>query len=447
MQILNFQIKYFNRKILHHYKIIVLYLRYNIKRGMLLPKRSWTTFLKNGHMVDRTWWYLQAWNKALVPVCRQRRSSSFSECTDFRTSFTNKGLCFTRNGGAFDEMFKPTTYSSSFKNIMIPGRQNDSIRYTKGSGIQYQYTFVVDTNRHGELKRGTYRTMTTDSSIQLGIHSSNDIADIKGSGIDIHHGYETTIRIDFQELYSDPSIQSLDPKKRQCKFDDENGDLTVFKWYSRINCLYECNMAIVEKECGCRPWDYPSSINISDKSTTSRICDYFGNTCFHALMSTDDIGEKQCAEKCIPDCNEVKHSFSIEKSPLDLKTICHFSRKDAEVGAYADQRMDKSIKDMEISLKNHVYGFPQSPPKWDKRYPITNLIQTLTDAMTNQNKTSSKFEQCRRRVMKDMAVVNVVVNNPTVLKLIQTNRVSLSDKVANFGMNFLIINSILIEYY
>ena len=110
----------------------------------------------NGPLADEMLWYLQSWNNALVPVCRQKRSSSFGECTDFRTSFTNNGLCFTRNGGHFDTMFKPTAYSSAFKNIMIPGRVNDSVRYIKGSGIQYQYTFVVDTNRHADLKRGTH---------------------------------------------------------------------------------------------------------------------------------------------------------------------------------------------------------------------------------------------------------------------------------------------------
>ena len=56
--------------------------------------------------------------------------------------------------------------------------------------------------------------------------------------------------------------------------------------------------------------------------------------------------------------------------------------------------------------------------------------------MTHPNKTTSKFDQCKTRVRKDMAVINIVVNNPTVLKLIQANRVSFSDKVANFGMSF-----------
>jgi hypothetical protein len=231
---------------------------------------------------------------------------------DFRPSFTNDGMCFTRNAGQFEDIFKSTHYASSFKKIMLSGRENDPILYTKGSGIQYQYTFVVDTNQQYDLKRGKSWKSNSDAKIQLGIHSPNDIADIKGSGIDIHPGYETTIRINFQELYSDPSIRNVESIKRRCKFSDENKDMKIFKWYSRVNCHYECTLDIIEWECGCRPWDFPTGINIrgNHSSQGSRICDYFGNTCFRALMNTD-VAEKQCSEKCLPDCNEVKHTVSI----------------------------------------------------------------------------------------------------------------------------------------
>ena len=155
---------------------------------------------------------------ALVPVCRQRRGAGFTDCVDFRPSFTNEGLCFTRNGGKFDNILRPTAYTSEFKNTMLPGRENDSIRYNKGSGIQYQYTFLVDTNRYNDFKSGVFWENKSDTSLQLGIHSPNDIADIKGTGIDIYPGYETTIRINFQELYSDPRIRYIEPTRRQCKF-------------------------------------------------------------------------------------------------------------------------------------------------------------------------------------------------------------------------------------
>ena len=416
-------------------RILNYHHRYKIKNTISLPKRIWKFYINNAQMTDRTFWYLQGWKLALTPVCRQLRGSTFKECVDFRPSFSNEGLCFTRNGGKFDDMFKSTHYASSFKEVMLSGRENDSIQYTKGSGMQYQYTFVVDTNQEHDFKRGRAWKFKHDANIQLGIHSPNDIADIKGSGIDIHPGYETTLRINFQELYSDPSIQNLDPIRRQCKFDDENKDMKVFKWYSRVNCLFECSMDIIAKECGCRPWDYPSGMkNISEytSSLEYRICDYFGNTCFHAMMSTD-LAEKQCAEKCLPDCNEVKHTFSIEKSPFNPKSICHLSKEYQKMGAFSDQRMKKGVKDLEESLKNHVFGNPQSPPKWDKSYPINKLIQTLQDAIRHPNETTSKYDTCVKRLMNDVAVIHIVVNNPTVLKLIQTNRVTFSDKVANFG--------------
>ena len=86
-------------------------------------------------------------------------------------------------------------------------------------------------------------------------------------------------------------------------------------------------MKLVEKECGCRPWDYPtdfdSSLTHGDENP-SRICDYFGNTCFHSIMKTE-FGEKECLLEGYPDCNAIKHTFSVEKTPLNADPICQFS--------------------------------------------------------------------------------------------------------------------------
>ena len=328
-------------------------------------------------------------------------------------------------------MLKPTTYTSEFKKTMLSGRENDSIRFNNGSGIQYQYTLLVDTNRHNDFKRGIFWKNKSKTNLQLGIHSPNDIADIKGTGIDIYPGYETTIRINFQELYSDPSIRSIEPIKRQCKFDDENEDIGVFKWYSRVNCLFECSMSLIEKECGCRPWDYPKKIETSTNSLNqeSRICDYFGNTCFHALMKTE-FGEKQCLKKCHPDCNEVKYTFSVEKTPFNPENICEYSADEERL----QRAQFKDVKNLETSVRNHVSGYPQSKPRWGKMAPINDLIRMVQDNLKHQNKSTPDINMCMEKLMKDVAVVHIVVNNPTVMKLIQTNRVSSTDKLANFGM-------------
>ena len=391
-------------------------------------------YLESGGMADRMYWYLQAWKSALVPVCRLERGGRFTDCTDFRPSPTNEGLCFTRNGGDFDTIYRRNSYSSAFKEIILSGRGNDPIRYNRGSGIQYQYSFFVDTNRQNDFKRGIFWKKNSDKALLLGIHSPNDVADIKGSGIDIHPGYETTIRVSFQELYSDPKIKNTDPIKRGCKFDHENTDLNIFKWYSRVNYLFECRMALVEKECGCRPWDYPTHFNktLTSLNKDSRICEYFGNTCFHELMKTE-FGEEQCLEKCFADCNKVKHTFSVEKTPLSKESICRYSAMDRMAGAFGDKRKMKAVKDLDESLKNHVSGFPQSTPKWGKIYPITTLIRISQNILNNQNRSNLNEEMCKERLMNDVAVVHIVVSNPTVLKLIQTNRLTFTDKLANFG--------------
>ena len=142
----------------------------------------------------------------------------FADCTDFKPSVTNEGLCFTRNSGNFDKIFKPSQYVDEFKKIMLSGGENDSVQHNKGSGIQYQYTFIVDANRYNDLRRGNIWNKETDTNLHLGVHSPNDIADIRGSGIAIHSGYETTIRINLKELYSDPSIRSIAPNRRPVSY-------------------------------------------------------------------------------------------------------------------------------------------------------------------------------------------------------------------------------------
>ena len=190
-----------------------MFYRYKVKPLNKVIK-SWEGLLKAGRSSDRVFWYLQAWKNALVPVCRQQKGGTFTDCVDFSPSFTNEGMCFTRNGGNFDRMFKPNQYSSSFKNIMLSGKGDEPVRFNHGSGSQYQYTFIVDTNRQFDFKRGKLWKNQLKTDLLLGVHSPYDIADIKESGVEIHTGYETTIRVNLQELYSNPEIRSTSPIKR-----------------------------------------------------------------------------------------------------------------------------------------------------------------------------------------------------------------------------------------
>ena len=72
-------------------------------------------------------------------------------------------------------------------------------------------------------------------------------------------------------------------------------------------------MEEAEKLCGCRPWDYPTTVNQS-KVRASRICDFYGNSCFNSVLEN---GLAQiCQTMCVAGCNELKYTISMEKESI-----------------------------------------------------------------------------------------------------------------------------------
>ena len=347
-----------------------------------------------------------------------------TDCTDFRPSFSNEGLCFTRNGAEVDTMYKKTPYMEIFKKIMIPGRINDTIISNKGSGIQYQYSFMVDANRYKDLKRGEVWNEETEINLKLAIHQPNSIADIRGTGVQIYTGYKTTIRINIIQFYSKLNVKDVNTLTRGCKFENEVEDLGIFSNYSRVNCLFECSMEQAQAICGCLPWDFPRKKDTSKSKYEIPICDFFGSSCFHTLMQTEQ-GERKCVDKCVSDCNEIKYTISIEQKPLDPNKVCR------------NKKFLGNSKKFEIadSIWNNIFGIPQegSDILWKKKTPIDDLIRLLQDALSHPNKSISDEDYCKGKLSMDIGVVHVVVNSPTVLRLVQSIRVSFADKLANIG--------------
>ena len=54
-----------------------------------------------------------------------------------------------------------------------------NLKYVKGSGINNQYVFLINTNRYKDLKRGTKWNQTEKSQVKLAIHSPLSVADVK----------------------------------------------------------------------------------------------------------------------------------------------------------------------------------------------------------------------------------------------------------------------------
>ena len=416
------------------------------------PKNIFQSFKKemkdkNPLIRNKDFWYLQAWTSSFLPICMQNINGEVTDCTDFKPSFSDQGLCFSRNADGIDKMYKKSKYIESFQQTMMFNMTPPLVKKNKGSGFRHQYSFLVDNGYYEDLKRGLfgdkhiYTSITSDTKIWkrlksthtnflLAIHSPNTIADIGGNGIRIESGYETTIRVNLMELHSEDSIKHIAVDKRQCLFPDENQNYGLFLNYSKVNCEFECKLGEAEKRCACRPWDYPRPIKVSSNDTERPICDFFSSSCFHSAMKDEKV-EKRCFDTCPSNCNEVKYTISSERVPLDpTKEICVESIERDET---------RSSKTIHASVWDHIFGeshYIHSSSnlykyRWYKETPTQKLVRMFQGVMLNQTQTNVNY--CTEKVMADIAIVNIVVNSPTVLKLVQDVRVTFTDKLANFG--------------
>ena len=82
----------------------------------------------------------------------------------------------------------------------------------------------------------------------------------KMDGFLLKTGQENYVSINPIDVVSNPGIETIPPKKRNCLFSNENPEghpLDLFKKYSQANCLLECKLEHVKQEMNCTPWFFP----------------------------------------------------------------------------------------------------------------------------------------------------------------------------------------------
>ena len=124
----------------------------------------------------------------------------------------------------------------------------------------------------------------------------------------VHPGHENYVEATGYVISSDSDIAKLNPKDRNCYFQDE-GDLEFHKLYSYANCKLECMIKMVEEEIGCVPWYLPHSDRMA-------VCNPWKAMEFGRLL--DVLDTQICSSHCLPDCNTVIYSFSHSSAPFRL---------------------------------------------------------------------------------------------------------------------------------
>ena len=375
----------------------------------------------------------------LVPICSRsflRKKLKFSGlfkdidriCTDFVPSFSNHGLCTTRNGEDLQNIFHKSDHLVTFLKSFHPKRYEQKVENITKDRAHHHFTFVMDRSTYKDMKKGMEWNQSTTGEFKLSIHSPNNIADIRGwinEIITAPTGFITTIKIRPSQMKSEEAVRDIDVEKRKCRFPDEYEDLKSFKVYSRINCLLDCNADYAEKMCGCRPWDYPHNKYKNNMMKNRRICDFFGNTCFNMMLENNR--DVTCEEKCVPDCDEINYSITINNYPIDERIIC-------------DSNKDPTTL-LEFQIKKHITSLYSRDPEWTKNNYISNyspdqrLINLIQDVLMASNDTDTERfrKDCQTKLISDIAAVDVNIVSPKYSRMIKVVKATWFDKLAVFG--------------
>ena len=165
--------------------------------------------------------------------------------------------------------------------------------------------------------------------------------------------------------------------------------------------------------CKCIPWDYPIPQDAMNKSSKIGICDFYGSACFNSFIENGMA--PSCQKKCAPGCNENKFTTYTEKEKIDWKLVCSYDPKDTE-----------NILDL-FQIQTFEYLFNTS---YAGRDGIIRFQEALTEA---EDRKSFLYYYCEQKLIYDIAMVEVVMDSPTVIKYIQNYKASTTDKMANFG--------------
>ena len=376
----------------------------------------------------------------MVPICSQSflqedielTNGIYEACSDFLPSYSNHGLCLTRNGANLDTIYRTSEYLQIFNKTFIPSRHQQKTQNIPKPISRHHFTFIIDGNRYKDLKRGKNWNMTSKAKFKIGIHSPNETADIRGwynEIINVAAGFITTIRINLSQQKSEEPTRQLFQNQRGCRFQEENYDLTSFKSYSQVNCLLDCNMEFAEHICGCRPWDYPIAklINYTKPGSDGRICDFFGNSCFNKILRENFA--PGCETKCMPDCNKITYSMDISREPVDPgKRICEY--------------MAEPLNNLEFRIKNYILSLFSTSFRTGENVanipPERRMLNLLHDILMQSNDSNETqhfaFERdCTGKVDSDIAVVVVSIVSPVFSRATKRVRATLFDKVAAIG--------------
>ncbi|XP_062136872.1 pickpocket protein 28 [Drosophila sulfurigaster albostrigata] len=249
-------------------------------------------------------------------------------CTDiFREFFVDEGLCCVFNFLHPYYLYKYSApyirdYTSSKGLSDIAVDWNPINGYPKnlpagyyprrgvGTGVDNGLQIIL--NGHTD---DYYCSSTNGQGFKVLLYNSIDQPRLKESGLPVMLGHETNFRLMPSSFEAMPNLRSIDRKKRQCIFTDEQ-ELLFYRYYTRRNCEAECDAQYFYRRCDCIPYHLPLVYR------NASVCHVRHFDCLiQAELQIVDEQSAACKELCLASCHDVSYFPDPFSIPFHQKGI------------------------------------------------------------------------------------------------------------------------------
>ncbi len=136
-------------------------------------------------------------------------------------------------------------------------------------------------------------------------------------------GHNNIITLSAILVASDDSLKSIEPKDRQCMYEEENDFLKIYKNYTQTNCYFECFYFIAQEFVknkhnsseSCVPWFFPTPKKLP------LICNPWEAVDFLEKMLS--VSTMNC-QHCLSDCYATIYKTRVTSVPLRKCHLVNF---------------------------------------------------------------------------------------------------------------------------
>lgn len=161
--------------------------------------------------------------------------------------------------------------------------------------------WIKSTNADFEARRG----------IRIIIHANDEFPSDSSSHFLQNIHYTDILLVPQLTLLSD-DLKLMSIQRRNCYFDHEK-KLELFKYYSKQNCMHECQSFAYAKKCSCVPFYLLSMISFEvfkgsmfesrfyltfQGKTHAKLCEFSDNQCIATIDLTTTLEKCNCLDRC-----------------------------------------------------------------------------------------------------------------------------------------------------